>query len=177
MISRDTFERFFIILASAYLALYCYAQYVPYSMAWNITASIPKGLYFARSAQGQVLERGQIACFNYEAPTWAQPRHYFPHNFQLCKPVAALPGDEVARQDDTLLVKHYGASKWQPLAAFGKSDSAGRPLPQDALTGGELARGQYLLVAPAHANSLDSRYLGPIGRERITRTLIPLITW
>ncbi|KWT98320.1 MULTISPECIES: S26 family signal peptidase [unclassified Variovorax] len=174
MISRDAFERFFIILACSVLAIHVYVKVVPYSLSWNVTASIPRGLYLSTEATTTPLVRGQIGCFAYSAPTWAEARHYFPDGFQLCKYALGLPGDVV--EVDASLRVSSAAGKHADVA-FASADSRGRPMPRAEGLAGAIPRGEYLLLAPAHTNSLDSRYLGRIAHERLTRTLVPLLTW
>ena len=176
MITRRTFEQFFIALAASTLAIVCYVRMVPYSLVWNITASIPKGLYFSTEYDGsRPLRHRQIACFDYRAPKWAEPRHYFPENFQLCKYVYALKGDVVSVSGKQLTVSDLETSVAGGVLA--PADSRGRPLPQDVAITGIVPDGQYLMLAPEHANSLDSRYLGLVAQSRITRTIVPILTW
>ena len=175
MITRKTLEQFFIALAASTVAIVCYVRFVPYSLAWNITASIPKGLYFSTEYDGKPLRHQQIACFDYRAPSWAAARHYFPENFQLCKYVYGVPGDVVSLQGKQVSVAVSEATV--PGGTLAEHDSMGRPLPQDVVYRGAVPAGQYLLLAPQHANSLDSRYLGLIAQSRITRTLVPIVTW
>ncbi|KWU17821.1 S26 family signal peptidase [Burkholderia cenocepacia] len=176
MITRRTLEQFFIGLAAATLSIVCYVRFVPYSVVWNITASIPKGLYFSTEYDGsKPLAHRQIGCFDYKAPKWADARHYFPENFQLCKYVYGVPGDLVVVSDKQVSVSDGFVSI--PGGVIAPADSRGRPLPQDVAIAGEVPKGEYLMLAPEHNNSLDSRYLGRIAQSRITRTLVPLVTW
>ena len=144
----------------------------PYSLGWNRTESIPSGIYLARRYQGEALARGDLVCFKFAAPTWARDRSYLPEGQRLCKPIAGLPGDELAVSQGKLLVASAGrpAQEYKLLEA----DSQRRPLPSDALKNGKVAEGQLLLIANHRPNSLDSRYLGTVQQSQLTNRIWPL---
>ncbi len=166
-----------LIFMVALLAFTAYSRYVPYSLVWNRTPSIPEGLYLAKErAAHEPLMRGEVACFRYEAPDWARARNYFPDWMRLCKPVAAVPGDEMSREGSQVYVTpRFGERK--ASGALSLTDSRGRALPQDKVPEGVVPEGQYVLIAPARSNSFDSRYLGFIASERVTHRLSPLYTF
>lgn len=147
--------------------------HLPYELALNTTASIPRGLYLAKDYKGGRLERGQEACFEYRAPAWAAERNYFAQGRRLCKYIAGLPGDRLESSNGTLTV--YPADGSSEVAArYAQADSAGRPLPQGSLADGEVPAGKVLMLAPAKPNSLDSRYLGLVNTQALTHTLTPI---
>lgn len=172
---RRTLEQFFIALALAFLATYTYVKFVPYGLSWNITASIPKGIYFSTEYANEPLKRHQIACFGYHAPVWAMSRHYFPDNFQLCKYAYGLPGDRVDVNGDRVTVRSQDGDA--EGGTYRGVDSLGRVLPRSSNLAGSVPSGEYVMLAPEHSNSLDSRYLGRVRQTEITRTLIPIFTW
>ncbi len=175
--TRQQLYDFVLILMVALLAFTAYSRYVPYSLVWNRTASIPEGLYLAKERDvHEPLRRGDVACFRYVAPDWARERHYFPDWMRLCKPVAAVPGDEVSREGAQLYVTPVHGER-TPSGELSPQDSRGRVLPQDQLPVGTVPSGHYVLLAPAKAKSFDSRYLGLIASERITVRLTPLYTF
>ncbi len=163
----------FWVLAVAAL-LHVYLTFVPYALALNTTASIPRGLYLSKLAQGSVLEKGQAVCFAYRAPAWAANRAYFEEGRRLCKFVAGLPGDRVEVSGGVLTVFQPDESRPSTSADLSSTDSKGRPLPANALISGGIPPGQVLLLAPANPNSLDSRYLGLIPREQVSHLIWPL---
>lgn len=173
---RKAIQNFLIVLALATLAIQVYARYVPYSLTWVVTPSIPQGLYVSKAVNGRLLERDEIACFDYPAPAWAQGRGYVPEGMRLCKFVAGVPGDFFSREGDTLLRAPNGAHP-APIAQFVHVDSKKRPLPQDAPVLGEVPSGEYVMLAPKYPNSLDSRYYGRVQARTVTKTLKPIITW
>lgn len=175
--TRQQLYDFVLILMVALLAFTAYSRYVPYSLVWNRTPSIPEGLYLAKERNAhEPLARGEVVCFKYDAPHWARERRYFPEWMRLCKPVAAVPGDTVSREGSKLYVTPvYG----ERMAAgeLSPEDSRGRPLPQDKVPEGIVPSGHYVLIAPAKAKSFDSRYLGLIASDRISLRLSPLYTF
>lgn len=173
--TKETLGKFLVMLIGAIVLIKVYVLYVPYSISWNVTASIPTGLYFSTEYAGRALVRGEVACFPYKAPEWAKERHYFPEGFQLCKYVLGLPGDVVSAQADALTLQQVGSERKK--FAYAAADSKGRQLSHAAWDAEPLKEGQYAFIAPAHTNSLDSRYLGSISKNQVTRTLVPLITW
>jgi conjugative transfer signal peptidase TraF len=169
-------EQFLLLFLGSLVAISAYVHFVPFGLSWNMTKSIPQGLYLSTRTDGATLfHRGQIACFEYAPPQWASPRRYFPPGFQLCKHVLGLPGDAVTLAEGSVSIS--SAAGVFSGGTYAKADSAGRPLPQDVGISGVLGSTEYLLLAPANSNSLDSRYLGRIERRQITRTLVPLMTW
>lgn len=147
--------------------------YLPYELAVNTTASIPRGLYLAKDYQGEPLVRGQAACFEYRTPAWAQAREYFAEGRRLCKYALGLSGDWVLSKDMELSIL---SSHGLPVAkaTYAGADSRGRDLPQGVLQDGPIPAGKVLMLAPAKTNSLDSRYLGLVEQQALTHTLTPI---
>lgn len=166
-----------LVGAAAMAVFNVFTHLVPYSLVWNRTASVPLGLYLAEEVSGDELKRGELGCFAYHAPTWAKARQYFPDGFKLCKPVAGVAGDTYAVRDSLLMVRHKHTGHEVVAGELAKADSAGRVLPQNALDAAILQPGQLLLVAGAHANSLDSRYLGVIPTAHVKLRLYPIWTY
>ncbi len=155
-------------------ALWMYQAKVPYGLAWNRTPSIPLGLYGTLTYDRQVLKRGDLVCFAYQAPSWAESRKYAPEGTRLCKPIAGVPGDEL--QVDASRVTVRGSDGYELSVELKNVDTKGRPMPLNALVSGAIPRGQYLLLATYLPNSYDSRYLGLIPQERISHRAWPLLT-
>lgn len=156
----------------ATLVIQLYAHFVPYSLAWNQTSSIPRGFYWAKAHDGKQLARGDLACFRYRAPDWASNRDYFPDGFRLCKPVAGLPGDSVVKEDGKLQV--FADGKLVEQVSVATADRQGRPLETHAMPAGVVPVGQLVLLAPKYPNSLDSRFLGLIEASKVTHQIWPL---
>jgi len=166
-----------LVTAAAFSLFSFYSKNVPYSLVWNRTPSIPMGVYLAEEVSPGQLIRGDLACFTYEPAAWALERKYFPVGVLLCKPVMGVAGDTVQRDGNKLVITSAGTKQPKVLGEYTQTDSARRPLPQDALTPGTIPENAFLMVAGAHANSLDSRYLGLIPAAQIKRRIHPLYTW
>lgn len=145
----------------------------PYSLAYNRNSSIPKGLYLTHRIEPGALTLGDIGCFPYRAPAWAKDRNYFVEGMRLCKHVYAFPGTQVFRESDGLWV---GNKAGDPVARYAAADGKGRPLLQTALATGVVPAGHLLMLAPAHKNSFDSRYLGYVPASEVTTQAWPIWT-
>jgi conjugative transfer signal peptidase TraF len=166
-----------LVTAAAFSLFSLYSSYVPYSLVWNRTPSIPMGVYLSEEVTPSQLVRGNLACFAYAPAAWALERKYFPVGVALCKPVMGVAGDVVQHDGDKLFVIPAGTTQPQLLGEYTQTDSAHRPLPQDALSNGAIPQNAFLMVAGAHKNSLDSRYLGLIPAAQVQRRIHPLYTW
>lgn len=175
MRTRQEFVRGLVVGLLCFAAAAALIRWIPYSIVLNRTASIPLGIYLSERARAP-LAAGALACFRYQAPDWARPRMYFPDSFELCKMVLGQGGDHVERHGGVWHVRAKDGSM-RRVGPTQLNDSAGRPLPQSALTEGPIPRGLLLMAAPAYSNSLDSRYLGLVRESEITRRIHPVITW
>lgn len=145
-------------LAGPALAVPLFAS-PPLVLVWNVTASVPVGLYGLRGA-GEV-ELGDLVAARLPDPArqLAAERRYVPASLPVIKRVAALPGDVVCMTGARVRVN--GA-----VVALRRSrDRMGRRLPQWRGCA-PLAQGQLLLLGD-DPGSFDGRYFGPISRERI----------
>lgn len=158
-------------LLAAYSVIQLYKSYVPYSLSWNTTASIPRGLYLSKKYAGELLARGDQACFSYKAPDWAKGRGYAPEGYRLCKVVAGIPGDVVSRENTRIVVSGQGQ---QAEVTPAGTDKKGRLLITSALNDGKILPGTLVLLATKYPNSLDSRYLGAFKQSEITHQIWPL---
>lgn len=157
------------------LCIALYQAYVPYSLAYNVTPSIPVGLYLAKEATVSDVKVGDLVCIQHALPDWAASRRYLPPGIKLCKYLAAKSGDIVDREGDALRV-HAPSGESGYSVEMAHVDSKGRELPQDALRNGPVPEGFVLVLAPDNARSLDSRYLGYIPEEEIVQQIWPLAT-
>jgi type IV secretory pathway protease TraF len=97
-------------------------------------------------------------------------RGYLAPQTPLLKPVAALAGDEVCVAATGVQINRT----WQaPVATV---DTAGRPLPSwwGCVT---LGADEVFLLSTQHAQSLDSRYFGPVPVTRLLGRATPVWTW
>ena len=145
------------------------AQSMPRVLVWNITASVPTGLYLV--SDEYVLRTGDRVAVE-PSPTMRNfmvARGYLASGVPLLKQIAAVPGDTVCRIGYAIDINgdHAGFAR--------KTDSQGRPMP--AWQGCHVLGGNEIFVmSPAVPDSFDSRYFGPLPRARVTGRAIPLWT-
>ena len=127
---------------------------------WNVTTSMPRGLYVVSPAGG--LQRGGAVVFTLPR-VWADlaaEREYLPHGVPLLKRVVGLPGDAAC------VSGHILRLNGRPIALQLHVDGRHRPLPR---WGGcrRLAADEVLLLGEAGNASFDGRYFGPSTRDSI----------
>ena len=152
-------------------ALLANQEHLPVGITWNRTASLPIGLYWHTKVEGQP-EYGDLSCFPYRTPQWAQSRSYFPHGSRLCKRVIGLPGDSIVAKGDRLDICRPDGT-CQDAGRVMPHDSAGRAVPA-ALLPSPIPEGYAYLGVPESTMSFDSRYLGLIVIGDLDRTIHPL---
>jgi conjugative transfer signal peptidase TraF len=135
-------------------------------LVWNVTASVPIGLYWARP--GTAIRRGDLALVPVPdtVRSLAAARGYIPTGISLIKPVAAVAGDVVCAVGTTISINGHLVAERQT------SDSHGRVLPwwQGC---GPLRSSEFLVLAPSR-DSFDSRYFGPVNGQDVIARLVPL---
>jgi conjugative transfer signal peptidase TraF len=145
----------------------------PVALAWNVTSSIPRGLYLTtKTTEATAVTYGDIVCFKFVEPSWAKGRMYVPQGLKICKPVVGLPGDALIVNASELLIqpaKQEGTRIPVPTV-----DSKGRHINPAVRESGVVPPGHVFLVSTYKPNSLDSRYLGAIPRESLTNKISPL---
>jgi conjugative transfer signal peptidase TraF len=137
---------------------------------WNMTASVPRGLYIVTRAV--TLERGDLvsAWLPSDTRALAAERRYLPLTVPVIKPVSALSGDTVCATDRTVFVDGIA------VATRREHDHADRPMPW--WTGCKNLSGDDVFLLSNHsADSFDGRYFGPIARAEIIAVLRPLWTF
>lgn len=135
-------------------------------LIWNASDSVPVGFYLARKRQPKIGEIAVIA-----PPDWvrlyASSRGYLPSNVWLLKPVLAVSGSMVCRFGTYVFVDGK-------LVAQAKiSDTRKRLLP--VWKGCRTLKSDEIFVLAKPSQSFDSRYFGPINRNQIAGTAIPLL--
>lgn len=138
-------------------------------LIWNATASTPVGLYALRpvthfevSDLVSVIPPEPLASFLADGG-------YLPRGVPLLKRVAALPAQEVCRNDLTVTVD--GIVMGEAL----RHDRRGNPLP--AWQGCKrIASDEIFLMNMQPPDSLDGRYFGPIPQSSIMGRATPLLT-
>lgn len=138
-------------------------------VVWNASASVPIGCYAITP-----IDRSQVGDLVAVRPPqpltdWLVESGYLGRDTPLLKHIAALPGSEVCRDGETILVD--GAA----VAEARERDRLGRPLPvwRGCRT---LREGEVFFLNSDHPESLDGRYFGPLGAETIIGRATPIWT-
>ena len=139
-------------------------------LVWNASASVPLGLY--RIEPGERARVGELVAVR-PSPALTRfmaERRYVEANALLLKPLAAKGGATVCRVGMRVTING------QYVATALPRDRFRRPLPRwsGCL---RLRPNQLFLIAPKTAASFDSRYFGPVNRNRIIGRAVPLWTW
>lgn len=135
-------------------------------LVWNASASTPTGPYWVQPSQLPQPGDWVVLPTPERVRDLAAARHYIPANVPLVKRVAAGAGQLVCTQGRVLTID--GAA-----AASRKSrDPRGRPLP--AWQGCRRLGAGELLVLGTAPGSFDSRYFGPVTRDRILGKAVPI---
>lgn len=138
-------------------------------LVWNVSESVPIGLYAVRSASGFAAGDLVVAYPPEELAAFLAERSYLPPGIPLIKRVLAVAGQTVCRND--LLVTVDG----RPMGAASHRDRKGRLLPvwQGCRV---VAAGEVFLMNRDAPDSLDGRYFGPLPVDTIAGRAEPLWT-
>lgn len=141
----------------------------PLKLVWNVSASVPIGLYSLESA-------GSLSVTDLVAALPPEPfarmfieRRYLGAGAPLLKRVMGLPGQIVCRENGAITVDAV------PIGDALATDRMGRELP---VWSGcrRVAPGHLFLMNPDVRNSLDGRYFGPISAANVIGRAMPLYT-
>jgi conjugative transfer signal peptidase TraF len=136
-------------------------------LVWNMSASVPVGLYRALPANDA--RRGDLVAALPPAPLarLMAERRYLPLDVPMLKHVAAMTGDTVCRFGMRISVGG------KLVAEARLRDRAGRALPtwRGCV---KLRADQVFLLNPGSADSFDGRYFGAISRRAVVARLDPL---
>jgi conjugative transfer signal peptidase TraF len=134
-------------------------------LIWNASDSVPVGVYFVRKRQPIIGEVAVIA-----PPDWvrihAASRGYLPADVWLLKPVVATSGSVVCRFGFHIFINGNHVARAKIF------DSKKRILP--IWKGCRTLKVDEIFVLSKPKNSFDSRYFGPINREQVLGTAVPL---
>jgi conjugative transfer signal peptidase TraF len=155
------------VIAAVSGALVYSAAIQGHQMTWNLSPSVPRGLYAMDSGACQ---RGDLVSFRPppQAAALIYSRGYLPNGAGLIKEIVGLPGDLVCVRPDGFVVNRV---RFGDLAQL---DSRGRSLTPYPFCGAVPA-GQAFVATRAPL-SYDSRYFGPIPIASLTR-VVPLWTY
>lgn len=157
------------IAASAFAAAFvaiAVANPLPRAI-WNASASAPIGLYRIHTDRDPAIGALVAVAPPERLAHWLSTRGYLPEGVPLLKHVAAKAGQRTCRIGDAVSVDG------RRVAIARARDGQGRPLPvwQGCRT---LRSGELLLLNPAHPDSLDGRYFGPLPASAVIGRATPL---
>lgn len=120
-------------------------------LIWNRTESAPVGLYW-RSDGPLTLNGWAVVSARSEAARWTSAHGFTGADWPLVKRIAGLPGDEICREDETILINKSVVAE----ALLEASDGLSLPRWQ----GCHVLRNGEVFLLNDHPRSLDGRYFG-----------------
>jgi conjugative transfer signal peptidase TraF len=138
-------------------------------VVWNASASAPIGLYQIQPDPDLPLGTLVAVAPPQRLGRWMAVRGYIGENVPLLKHVAGKVGQRICRIDSVVSVDG------RPVAVALTRDRLGRPLPvwRGCRT---LRADELLLLNPAHPDSLDGRYFGPLPTSTVLGRAVPMLT-
>lgn len=146
-------RKFWVIIAGGVSLTLLFASVfsLPEKLIWNRTNSAPIGLYWL-SDRPLTLSGWTVVSADSADVLWAQQRGYIGTDWPIIKRVRGLPGDNICRENETLLINDV------VIVEALKTDSLGRELP--VWTGCFTLKEDEVFLLNDHPNSLDGRYFG-----------------
>jgi conjugative transfer signal peptidase TraF len=138
-------------------------------IVWNMTASAPVGLYIVHHDRAFVRGDFVLVIPSPSIAKFAARRGYLPAGVPLVKRIAAMVGDTVCAQGNSIFIDG------QFVAARLSTDGKGRPLPA-WLGCRTLDQGEVFLLMEGVRTSFDGRYFGPTKPPQIIGRLDALWT-
>lgn len=140
----------------------------PPRLIWNITASVPIGLYVLSPEMPRIDEIVAVHV-PVHARQLAEDRRYLPASALLLKPVAAMPGDRVCNWQRRIVIN----GRVRAMAAYRDGEQRFMPTWQGCR---RLQTSEIFVLSPSK-DSFDSRYFGPIRRDAIVGVARPIVTF
>lgn len=169
--TRRFYIRATVIAASLFAAGYAVIAItdpIP-RVIWNASASVPIGLYRIEPDRDPPVGALVAIMPPERLAHWMAERGYLGENVPLLKHVVGKAGTRICRFGSIVSVDA------RPVAIARDRDRFGRPLPDwqgcHILRGGEL-----FLLNPAHPDSLDGRYFGPLPADAVLGRARPIRT-
>jgi conjugative transfer signal peptidase TraF len=153
-----------MVSAATVLVLTMAWRPVPW-VIWNASASVPTGFYRVGPIRNPVAKDLVIVMPPEPLAIFLADRGYLPRGVPLIKPVLALAGQTVCREDLRIMVDDVYAG------AAHSHDRLGRPLPE--WHGCRVLRpGELFLMNADVSDSLDGRYFGALPVSSIMGTAV-----
>lgn len=164
--ARDLRLGFVVILLA--LALLVGAGVAGSRFVWNISPSMPRGLYLARRDIVPTLGSKVLFSPSPSASAVIRARHYLPAGVSLLKRVVAVPGERVCIGPKLFVANGV------VIGEVALRDSAGRVLVPFVFC--DVVPSGSAFVATTARLSFDSRYFGPVSLASLT-TVEPVWTF
>ena len=138
------------------------------ALVWNLSASVPIGLYVI---DGRAPKLDDYVLIRLPPPVaeLASKRGYLPSGIVLLKKVSAAQNDRVCRIEEQILIN--GIAKARAAA----TDLSGRPMP--VWSGCRHLKVGDVFLLGGGPDSFDSRYFGPVSSGDVVGRATPLVTW
>lgn len=143
-----------IAVSSAAMGALVLASAVKFAplLVWNASASAPIGLYQVKRNNSPEIGDFALVRPDESLAIFIVERGYLPENIPLLKRVAALPGDEICRRSEAILINKIH------VADALNFDSLGREMP--SWNGCFTLQSDEMFLLNDPENSLDGRYFG-----------------
>lgn len=169
--TRRSYTRATVIAASLFVGGYAVVAIVDPlpRIIWNASASVPIGFYRLTPERDPPLASLVAITPPQRLVRWMVECGYLGEDVSLLKHVVGKPGARVCRVGNVVSVDA------RPIATARASDRLGRPLPvwQGCRT---LRDDELFLLNPAHPDSLDGRYFGPLPADAVLGRAHPILT-
>lgn len=157
-----------VSMAAALLATVAWKM--PSRLIWNVSASVPVGLYLVRPTPD--LQPGElVAAMPPRAlADFMAARHYLGVGVPMLKHVAALPGQTVCRLRRRVRIDGAFVATARPI------DSRSRAMPV-WIGCHRVVRNEVFLLNADVSDSFDGRYFGMLPRSTVIGRAVPVWTW
>jgi conjugative transfer signal peptidase TraF len=142
---------------------------VPKKLIWNMSASVPLGLYTITAADP--LSIGDRVAIDPPEPlaSFLAERGYLPRGVPLLKTIAAAPGQRVCRIGSKIIIDGKAVGETRAR------DRLGRELPQWQGCR-RISEGEFFLMNTLVADSFDGRYFGTTPIAAVIGKALPIWT-
>ena len=163
-----TGARTFIAGALGVILIGASAGRVHPSLVWNLSASVPIGLYVIDAGAPRL---GDYVLIQLPAVVaeLASERGYLPTGVALLKKVSAAQNDRVCRIGQQIIINGIA------IARAATADLTDRPMP--VWTGCRHLKAGDVFLLGGGPDSFDSRYFGPVSSGDVAGRATPFATW